>query len=381
MDPTHPSLLSADSGAHIGIAGAGLLGQLLAWQLSLQGFQVSLFNAASASTPNSAAHTAAGMLAPISEAAVAGPEVYTMGLYGLKRWRTWLDGLGPQAAQCFHGQGSLLVAHPQDECELQQFLADTRCLQDEPDCAITSLNQTQVHQLEPDLSQQFRSGLLLEPEGHLDNRQVLEHLRQTLKAHHVTFYEQTPVEVAPYTLKAVNSAREWCFDLVIDCRGAGARHSNARLRGVRGETLHLQTTEVHFSRPVRLMHPRYQLYVVPKPNNRFVIGATQIESEDTSPISIQSSLELSSAVYTLAPAFAEARILEAGVNLRPAFADNLPQCFSRPGLLTANGLFRHGYLLAPAFVDHILGQITPSAPSPFASYLPTHHYYDEPVYE
>ncbi|MCP8898716.1 glycine oxidase ThiO [Gilvimarinus xylanilyticus] len=381
MNPTFSPLLPADSGAHIGIAGAGLLGQLLAWQLSMKGFQVSLFDAASASSPNSAAHTAAGMLAPISEAAVAGPEVYTMGLYGLKRWQTWLGQLGPQASQCFHRQGSLLVAHPQDECELQQFLADTRCLNNEPDCAINSLNQAQLQQLEPDLSQQFRSGLLLEPEGHLDNREILEYLRQVLQSNKVAYHEQTPVEVAPYTLKAINTAQQWRFDLVIDCRGAGARHSNRGLRGVRGETLHLQTTEVHFIRPVRLMHPRYQLYVVPKPDHRFVIGATQIESEDTSPISVQSSLELSSAVYTLAPAFAEARILEAGVNLRPAFSDNLPQCFSRPGLLTANGLFRHGYLLAPAFVDHLLAQISQSAPSPFASYLPTHHHYDEPVYE
>ena len=105
------------------------------------------------------------------------------------------------------------------------------------------------------------------------------------------------------------------------------------------------------------MHPRYQLYVVPKPNNRFIIGATQIESEDRSPVTLQSSLELGSALYTLSPAFAEARIIEMDTNLRPAFMDNLPKVFCQPGLIVANGLFRHGYLLAPAVVEQVLAQV------------------------
>ena len=64
------------------------------------------------------------------------------------------------------------------------------------------------------------------------------------------------------------------------------------------------------------MHPRYKLYIVPKPHGRFIIGATELESEDRSPMSLQSLLELGSALYTLNPAFAEARILELDANLR-----------------------------------------------------------------
>src|SRR5690606_13533715 len=147
------------------------------------------------------------------------------------------------------------------------------------------------------------------------------------------------------------------FDLVIDCRGLGAKPQMKTLRGVRGETMHIETSEIHLNRPVRLMHPRYQLYVVPKPNNRFIIGATQIESEDKSPVTLQSSLEFGSALYTLSPAFAEARIIEMDTNLRPAFMDNLPKIMCKPGLIVANGLFRHGYLLAPAVVEQTLAQI------------------------
>ena len=111
---------------------------------------------------------------------------------------------------------------------------------------------------------------------------------------------------------------------------------------------------MHLTRPVRLLHPRYQLYIVPKPNHEFVVGATQIESEDSSPVSVQSALELNSALYTLNPAFAEARIIEMQSNLRPALNDNRPQIQHEAGLIKVNGLYRHGYLLAPVVVQYTL---------------------------
>jgi glycine oxidase len=156
---------------------------------------------------------------------------------------------------------------------------------------------------------------------------------------------------------------------VIDCRGIGAKIQQTQLRGVRGETLHVETKEIRLQRPVRLMHPRYQLYIVPKPKNCFIIGATQIESEDRSPITLQSSLELSSALYTLAPAFAEAHIVEMDTNLRPAYRDNLPNVNIHEGLITANGLFRHGYLLAPAVVNNILAHIFNQPDPVFSEHL------------
>src|SRR5690606_15188424 len=113
-------------------------------------------------------------------------------------------------------------------------------------------------------------------------------------------------------------------DLILDCRGMGVHGEQPQLRGVRGEVIHVQSSEITLNRPLRLMHPRYKLYVVPKPEQRFIIGATELESTDSSPISVQSALELCSALYTINPAFAEARILELDSNLRPAYRDNLP---------------------------------------------------------
>jgi glycine oxidase len=355
---------------HIAIAGAGLLGRLLAWQLLNSGKKVTLFEAGSF-TPDSsqplraAAFTAAGMIAPLSEAAVSDSNVYRMGQYALQQWPAWLTQLKHHQEPLFFQRGSLVVAHPQDITELEQFERDLQFVI--PECkSYKRINQQEIHTLEPDLNPHFLRGLFLEEEGHIHNRELLDVLGKNIIGLGATLREHTPVDVAPY--KVTTEASEEYFDLVIDCRGIGAKKQQTQLRGVRGETIHVETKEINLQRPVRLMHPRYQLYIVPKPNHRFIIGATQIESEDRSPITLQSSLELSSALYTLSPAFAEARIIEMETNLRPAYSDNLPKVNIQAGLITANGLFRHGYLLAPAMVNNILAHIF-NQPEPVFSQL------------
>jgi glycine oxidase len=352
----------------IGIAGAGLLGRLLAWRLCLAGFNVDLFDSGkifSAAKNSAAAFTAAGMIAPLSEAVVSDANVYRMGQFALKRWPEWIGQL-PASETLFFNNGSLLVAHPQDQSELDQFASELGFVI--PECkSWKKISQEEIQQLEPDLHLHFYQGLFLEEEGHIHNREFLHQLTLQLQSLGCCFYEDTTVEVSANQIEWKGGKQE--YSLVIDCRGMGAKQHWQGLRGVRGETLHVETTEIQLRRPVRLMHPRYQLYIVPKPQHRFIIGATQIESEDRSPMSLQSSLELGSALYTLAPAFSEARIIETDTNLRPAFADNLPKIKIQPGLIQANGLFRHGYLLAPAVVESVMANIQQTETTEFCSLL------------
>lgn len=357
---------------NIAIAGAGLLGRLLAWQLLQAGCKVTLFEAGSF-TPNqpqtdrAAAFTAAGMIAPLSEAVVSDEGVYRMGQFALAQWPQWLSKLRTQTPLFFQ-RGSLVVAHPQDFSELEQFERELQFVIPQYK-TYHRVNQQQIQELEPDLNPHFSQGLFLAEEGHLDNRELLTTIGDEIISLGASLHEFTKVNVAAN--KIITESSEETFDLVIDCRGLGAKAQHPQLRGVRGETLHVETKEIQLHRPVRLMHPRYQLYIVPKPNHRFMIGATQIESEDRSPMTLQSSLELSSALYTLSPAFAEARIIEMDTNLRPAYMDNLPRVNIQDGLITANGLFRHGYLLAPAVVENILAHIF-EKPEPVFSGLLNH---------
>lgn len=338
----------------IAIAGGGLMGRLTAWRLLLAGHRVSLFEAGSLEECPGAAATAAGMVSPLAELVDSEQRIFEMGMQSMQLWKQWLPELtgGPAL---FHEQGSIVVAHPQDQAELDYFSRQLE-LHRAPSDLYENLTSDALQQQEPTLSH-FTQGLLLKPEAHIDNQTLLPLLLAEIiklggicKAHCPIRSISEQGLVSPEgTIKA---------DWHIDCRGMGAKHLDShQLRGVRGEVLWVQTDEITLQRPVRLLHPRYKLYIVPKPNQHFIIGATEIESEDLSTISLQSSLELSSALYSLNPAFAEARVVKSAVNLRPALMDNMPLIEQRPRYLYANGLYRHGYLLAPTMVAELLSHI------------------------
>ncbi len=357
-----------DSTTRIAIAGYGLLGRLLAWRLAFKGYKVSVYEAGDITNSPAAAFTAAGMVAPASEVVSADTSLYELGIFALTTWPQWLQELaGTEGEDCYHPSGSLLVTHPQDFSELLQFEQTlARKLNERAQCV--RLTAEDLQKRAPDLNPVFGRALYLADEAHVDNHQLLALLHRQLLSLGGEIVDKTPVQVA--SRQIITSTESFHFDCVIDCRGLGAKSALPQLRGVRGELLRLHCPQVKLPCPVRLMHPRYQLYVVPKPAQQFVIGATQIESEDTSPVSLQSTLELGSALYTLVPAFAEARVLNAEVNLRPAFNDNKPRIHRRAGLLCANGLFRHGYLLAPAVVDSLVAEME-ECESPFAKQLIT----------
>jgi glycine oxidase len=90
----------------------------------------------------------------------------------------------------------------------------------------------------------------------------------------------------------------------------------------------------------------------------FVIGATEIESDDLSPPSVRSTLELLSAAYSVHTGFAEARILEIATQCRPTLPDNLPAIRRLgPRVLQINGLYRHGFMISPALLDVVLAMV------------------------
>ncbi|SDJ55796.1 glycine oxidase [Microbulbifer yueqingensis] len=339
----------------IAIAGGGLLGRLSAWRLVLAGAEVTLFEAGSLARPAGACWTAAGMISPLTELIHSPYEVYRMGLESLQLWPRWIDVLERASGQPLHFRrnGSMVVAHQCDAAQLDQFQRDLqRTLGSAATKEMTPLDAAGVSALEPDL-QHFSRGVYLRNEADLDNRRLLGVLLDELRRLGVGLVDETAVDCEPHAVVLHKGGERRTFDLVIDCRGMGAKAQARNLRGVRGEVMVVETSEVSFQRPVRLMHPRYKLYAVPKPDGTTVIGATEIESEDLSPISLRSTMELSSALYALHPAFAESRIVETSVNLRPATPDNLPFVRIVEGLVQANGLYRHGYLCGPALVRRV----------------------------
>lgn len=345
---------------NIGIAGAGLLGRLLAWRLLRLGHHVQLFERDNEQGEQSAARVAAAMLAPFSELAACEYEIFEWGLQGLNRWPELLQKLeqDSKSATYFQQQGSVVFAHPQDHSHLTHFIQQlTAKLQaGQSSFQIDTLNAEQLANYEPELVPQFQSAVYLPHEGCLDNWQLLDNLQQAITSLGGEFhFNQTVSALHERGLTANNT--EYTFDWVVDTRGLGAKDSLKGLRGVRGEILWVEAPEVNLNRPVRLMHPRYQLYIAPKINHRYVIGATEIESESLAPITVRSSLELQSALYSVHKGFAESNVLKAYANCRPAFTNNLPKIILNNTHMQINGLYRHGYLLSPVVIDAAIAAI------------------------
>ena len=282
---------------------------------------------------------------PIAE----GP-VVRMGHHGLTRWPELIAAL-PEPV-FFQQNGTLVLWHRQDAAEAKRFEGLLLRTQDQcPELPPTQrLDAQGLQALEPGVAQRFNQALYLPGEGQLDNRQLLDALLHSLQQQGVALHWDSPRK--PDDFKPGTSGQP---DWVFDCRGLGARAQWSELRGVRGEVIRLHAPGVQLARPTRLVHPRYPLYIAPKPNDVFVIGATEIETEDLSPASVRSTLELLSAAYTVHPGFGEARILEVATQARPTLADNLPhiRC-SGPRSVQINGLYRHGFLIAPAMLDALM---------------------------
>ena len=340
---------------HIGIAGAGLAGRLLAWRLALSGCRVSLFDAKHRDDLTSASQTAAAMLSPFAELAVSDQAVFELGQRSLALWPQWLAQLTTPVY--FKQDGTLVVAHAQDGASLEHF---SRLLHHKLPAAcqaqVQTLDAAALAQVEPTLAGRFNDGLFLGGEGQMANDQLMSALATELDGLGVQWHEGRSVECVQ-AQAIVCENQQHTVDVAVDARGVGSRSQLPLLRGVRGEVLRVECKGVTLQRPVRLMHPRYQLYVAPRPDGQFVVGATELESEDAGPITVRSVLELGSALHSLHPAFGEARVLSMRAALRPALDDHLPCVAQHGGVWHINGLYRHGYLCAPALVDDLVGKL------------------------
>jgi len=304
------------------VIGAGIAGTWQALLFAKAGCEVALYERSDASMIQSTGHWAGGMLAPYCEGETAEYLITRLGLRSLDLWREAM----PQAKF----NGSLVVAHPRDRADIERFdrLAGPH----------RRVDADEIANLEPALAGRFREGLYFEHEGHLDPRQVLPVLHDALR--------MSGVSIEFNSMATPND-----FDgTLIDCRGIAARDACPDLRGVKGEIIIVETKEIELSRPIRLVHPRWPLYIVPRAGNRFLIGATSIEADDEG-VSVRSALELLTGAYAVHPAFAEARIVDIGAALRPAFPDNLPRVTVNHSRISVNGLYRHGFLLAPAVAE------------------------------
>jgi glycine oxidase len=324
----------------IAVVGGGLLGRCLAWRASRAGARVVLYEAGSYQAENSAAWVAAGMIAPTTEAIDVDAEIASMGKQSLFLWPRWLAEL--PVPVFYRDNGTLLLWHREGAGEAVR--AQRKFVSQQ--LPIKQIDGARTVELEPALGTRFPEALYVPNEAQVDSRAFLKAVSIALAELGVECHWESFVE----------DGASFDAGIVVDCRGMGAKRDWAKLRGVRGEIVRLHAPEIELRHMLRLLHPRFPVYIVPRPDGNLVVGATSIESDDPSPASVRGVLELLTSAYSVLPPLGEARILELNTQVRPALPDNMPSLrFDRERkVLRINGLYRHGFLLTPTIVEEAL---------------------------
>lgn len=318
----------------ITVAGAGIVGLWQALTLAKRGHRVRLIERSAEPFAEAASALAGAMLAPYCEAEAAEPVVRELGLRSLALWRGTFPGVT--------AKGTLVVAGTRDRAELVRFARMTE--------GFHKLDAEELHALEPGLGGRFAAALFYPDEAHMTPGEAMRFLLGAARA--------AGVEA---TFGTEYSGEGFAGETVIDCRGLAARADLPGLRGVRGERVVVRAPEVELVRPVRLLHPRHPLYVVPWGGGRYMVGATVIESDDPGPVTVRSALELLGSAYALHPGFAEAEIVDMRAGVRPAFPDNVPKIVVRGGTIHINGLYRHGFLMSPVLAELVADYLATGA--------------------
>lgn len=303
------------------IIGAGVAGLTAATEFHTNGYEVSIIARSTHIGDDCCSWFAGGMIAPWCEGETAEEPVTRLGAQALDWWE--------KHCSYVERRGTLVLSHSRDMPELRRFARRTTFYD--------RMDQAAIATLEPDLSERFNDGLFFAKEGHINPRKALIELADQLQRQGVVILLGT--DANQINIEA---------DIIIDTRGFAARDQLSDLRGVRGEMLLIHSDDIEISRPVRLLHPRIPLYIVPRGNGIYMVGATMIESDHRKNLSVRSALEMLGAAYVLHPAFGEAEIIETASDVRPAFPNNLPRIRRQGKTLYINGLYRHGFLLAPA---------------------------------
>ncbi|AFC85934.1 FAD-dependent oxidoreductase [Frateuria aurantia] len=321
---------SGRSRGEVAVLGAGVAGLTAAAALQARDYTVTVYERGDQVGREACSWWAGGMLAPYCEAATAEPEVLSQGLPAADWWSA-------HGAEVWRG-GTLVLAQARDRAELESFALRSEGHQ--------WLDGAGVAALEPDLAGRAQRGLWYPDEAHVDPRQALPALARWLAGRGVRFELGQTVDGG--------ALPDAC---IVDCRGLAAREDLPGLRGVRGEMILIRSRDLRLQRPIRLLHPRTPLYLIPRSDGLIMLGATSVESDHGGPVTVRSAMELLGAAMCLHPALGEAEIVEFGSGVRPAFAGNMPRLIRQGRITYFNGLYRHGYLLSPWYAEQLACQL------------------------
>lgn len=309
----------------IAVIGTGIAGLTAALEAVNHG-SVTVF-----SDPNRppASRCAGGMIAPYSESDTLDLDLQALAVrHSLPYWKE----LAEKHAIHYAENGTLVVAHEADSGYLKRFQTHL------PQGTYELLNKQDLTEKESLLARRYNGGLWVYDEAYMDTAQMLNAMKAEIAKSAEIIAHPFPENYQDY-------------DLIIEATGRSAKIEG--MRTVKGERILLRCPDIKLSHCVRIMHPRYPLYIVPHAQNIFMVGATMIEDNESDEFSLRSAMELMSAFTSLGAQVLESDIIAMETGHRPAFTNHRPRIIREGKKVQVNGVYRHGFLLAPVLAKAI----------------------------
>lgn len=336
------------------VVGGGIIGRSTAWRAARAGFDVTLLDPA---PRTAAAWVAAGMLAPVAEAAYGEEVLLALMVASARRWPAFAAELrgdadvDPGLVAC----GTVLVARDADDLTALDRLHG---FHRELGLDAERVSSRVLRRHEPALGPAIRGGLVLGADHQVDNRRLLAALATALDRRGVRIRSTRATAVTADGVE-LDDGTALSADAVVVAAGAwsGQLVTGVAVRPVKGQTIRLRTTARSVA-PTRVVRG-LGVYLAPRPGGEVVVGATMEEQGFDTSVTAGAVRELLQAAWELVPGVAEMTVQEVAAGLRPATTDNRPVIGAMTdGVIVATGHFRHGILLAPVTADAVVALLT-----------------------
>ena len=332
------------------VAGGGVIGASIAFELASEGLSVAVFDA---QTPGrEASWASAGMISPPPESS-AMSSLLPLSLASVRLYPEFIRRVEElsEAMVGYRRDGALdLLPNETGQSEIDEILALHRSV----GLRAEALSGPEAREIEPALTGELRAAIHRPDEASLDNRLFTE---ATLEAARREGAEIFPCNGA----KALWIEGNACKGLQLQNGRVEAKWTviaagcfSARIEGVaayapvtpaKGQMMAVRCDAVNLKKDLWCGHT----YLVPRHDGRIIAGSTvEYEGFDRN-VTVAGMKKILTGALSLVPALEAARIEETWAGLRPDSPDHLPILgpTDLDGLLIATGHFRSGILLTP----------------------------------
>jgi glycine oxidase len=345
----------------VAIAGGGLIGGAIAFELARAGLQVALFDRQQPG--EGASWAAAGILSPAPENAGMISTV-PLGRSSLQLYPEFVATVEEISGQSvgYRARGTLEALFSTDA---QEKLSTIIALHHGLALKAEPVSAEDAREMEPALSPELEAAVFRPDEACVDNRALTKAV--------LTAAQHSGLKIFPGSnVQSIAKDGGRCDGLFVDgekvesrwtviaagCSSAeikGAAHY-APVRPAKGQMIALRPKDLSIERVLW----SDDVYLVPRNDGRILAGATVEYVGFDKNVTVGAVQKILTAALQLAPALTDAQIEETWAGLRPDSPDHLPIMgpTDLDGLLIATGHFRSGILLAPITAKLIREWIT-----------------------